>query len=119
MEFEFDQRKSRSNLKKHGIDFSDAQALWEDPDLIVIPARTIDEPRFLVVGKMGEHYWSGIVTHREDRIRIIENRDYPEFFSGLGRTEQLSEFDKAKELEYQKEQRECELKEEKSFEILQ
>ena len=59
------------------------------------------------------------VLPSEDRIRIIENRDYPEFFSGLGRTEQLSEFDKAKELEYQKEQRECELKEEKSFEILQ
>ena len=74
MEFEFDQRKSRSNLKKHGIDFSEAQALWEDSDLIVIPARTIDEPRFLVVGKIGEYHWSGIVTYREDRIRIISVR---------------------------------------------
>jgi uncharacterized DUF497 family protein len=74
MEFEFDQQKSGSNKKKHGIDFSEAQALWEDPDLIEIPARTIDEPRFLVIGKIGEHHWSGIMTYREDRIRIISVR---------------------------------------------
>ena len=78
MEFEFDQRRNRSNLKKHGIDFGEAQALWEDPDLIEVPARTIDEPRFLVVGKLGEHHWSGIVTHREDRIRIISVRRFRE-----------------------------------------
>jgi uncharacterized DUF497 family protein len=74
MEFEFDQQKSRSNQKKHGIDFSGAQALWNDPDAIEIPARTIDEPRFLVIGMIGEHHWSGIITYREDRIRIISVR---------------------------------------------
>ena len=74
MEFEFDQQKSRSNRKKHGIDFRDAQALWEDPDLIEIPARTIDEPRFLVIGKIDDHHWSGIMAYREDRIRIISVR---------------------------------------------
>ena len=45
MEFEFDVRKSRSNKKKHGIDFVEAQRLWNDPDVIVIPAHTTDEPR--------------------------------------------------------------------------
>jgi uncharacterized DUF497 family protein len=74
MEFEFDKRKSRSNKKKHGIDFIEAQALWEDPDLIEIPARTTDEPRFLVVGRIGDRHWSGIVTYREDRMRIISVR---------------------------------------------
>jgi hypothetical protein len=74
MEFEFDQRKSRSNKKKRGIDFIEAQALWEDPDLVEIPARTTEEPRFLVVGKIGDAYWSGVVTIREDRIRIISVR---------------------------------------------
>jgi len=74
MEFEFDPRKSRSNRKKHGIDFVEAQELWEDPDLIEIPARTIDESRLLVVGRVGNHHWSGIVTYREDRIRIISVR---------------------------------------------
>lgn len=74
MEFEFDQRKSRSNKKKHGIDFVEAQTLWEDPDLIKIPARTTDEPRFLVVGRIGGLHWSGIMANREDRIRIISVR---------------------------------------------
>jgi len=74
MEFEFDQRKSRSNQKTHGIGFGEAQALCEDPDLIEIPARTTDEPRSVVVGKIGDRYWSGVVTYREDRIRIISVR---------------------------------------------
>ena len=74
MEFEFDKRKSRSNKKKHGIDFIEAQALWEDPDLIEIRARTADEPRSLVVSRISDIHWSGIVTNREDRIRIISVR---------------------------------------------
>ena len=45
MEFEFDARKSRSNLTKNGIDFNEAQRLWDDPDVIEVPARTTDEPR--------------------------------------------------------------------------
>jgi uncharacterized DUF497 family protein len=74
MEFEFDPRKSRSNKKKHGIDFNEAQALWDDLDLIVVPARTSDESRYLVVGRIGETHWSGVITYREDRIRIISIR---------------------------------------------
>jgi len=74
MEFEFDPRKSRSNKKKHGIDFDEAQALWDDLDLIVVPARTFDEPRYLVIGRIGETHWSGVITYREDRIRIISVR---------------------------------------------
>jgi uncharacterized DUF497 family protein len=74
MEFEFDPRKSRSNKKKHGIDFDEAQAMWDDLDLIVVPARTSDESRYLVVGRIGETHWSGVITYREDRIRIISVR---------------------------------------------
>ena len=43
MEFEFDPQKSESNKKKHGIDFNEAQALWDDPEVIEIPVRTSDE----------------------------------------------------------------------------
>ncbi len=42
MEFEFDPAKSSSNLRKHGIDFVGAQALWQDPDRLEIPARSTD-----------------------------------------------------------------------------
>ena len=71
MGFEFDDRKSLRNKQKHGIDFIQAQTLWDDLDLIEIPARTDDEPRYLVIGKITGRHWSGIITYRGDRIRII------------------------------------------------
>ncbi len=74
MEFEFDLNKSKANKKKHGIDFMEAQALWEDPDLIEIPARTSDEPRFLVIGKISGKHWSGIIAYRGETVRIISVR---------------------------------------------
>ena len=74
MEFEFDRRKSESNRRKHGIDFVEAQLLWEDPDVMEIPARTSDESRFVVIGKIDGMHWSGIITYRKTRIRIISFR---------------------------------------------
>ena len=56
MKYEFDPDKSAANRIKHGIDLNDVQTLWDDPDLLEIPARTIDEPRSVVIGKIeGEH----------------------------------------------------------------
>ena len=74
MEFEFDERKSQSNKKKHGIDFVEAQALWDDPELLEIPLKAEDEPRLLMVGQIGGKHWSAIVTRREPRVRIISVR---------------------------------------------
>ena len=74
MEFEFDPAKSEANKKKHGIDFVEAQLLWRDSMLLEIPARTSDEPRFFVIGKIGDRHWSGVVTYRENRVRIISVR---------------------------------------------
>lgn len=74
MSFEFDPKKSDTNKDKHGIDFVEAQELWNDPDLLEIPAKTTDEPRFLVIGKIGEKHWGGIITYRIDNIRIISVR---------------------------------------------
>jgi len=59
------------NKKKHGIDFVKAQVLWEDPDRLVIQARTTDEPRFMIIGRIAGVAWSGIFTMRGDKIRII------------------------------------------------
>ena len=74
MEFEFDLPKSRSNKEKHGIEFQSAQAMWDDPDLLEIPARTTDEVRFLVVARIGTTHWSAVVTYREQRTRNISVR---------------------------------------------
>ena len=74
MDFEFDAGKSAANKEKHGIDFTEAQHLWDDPGLIEIPARTTNEPRFLVIGKLGDNHWSGVITYRRERVRIISIR---------------------------------------------
>ena len=74
MEFDFDPKKSESNKQKHGIDFYEAQELWDDPDFIEIPVKAGDEPRFLVIGKISGKHWSGIITYRTEKIRIISVR---------------------------------------------
>lgn len=74
LSFEFDERKSRSNLEKHGIDFVQAQELWNDLDLMEIPAMTVDEPRYLVIGRIAGMHWSAVITHRSANIRIISVR---------------------------------------------
>ena len=74
MGFEYDPHKSAENNRKHGIDFKDAQRLWADPGLVEIPARTTDEPRWLLIGKIEEQHWSAIITRRGDNIRLISVR---------------------------------------------
>lgn len=74
MEFEFDRVKSDTNKKKRGIDFCEARSLWDDRDLIEIPIRTSDEPRCLVIGKILERHWSGIISYRGGKTRIISVR---------------------------------------------
>lgn len=73
-DFEFDGDKSAANRIKHGIDFLEAQALWNDPDLLEIQAKSADEPRFLVVGLIGVKHWSAVITYRNERIRLISVR---------------------------------------------
>jgi uncharacterized protein len=74
VEFEFDADKSAANAAKHGIDFVQAQQLWQDPMRVEIPARTVDEPRWLVVGRIEGRHWSAVVTRRQERTRIISVR---------------------------------------------
>ena len=74
MDFEFDPAKSAANLEKHGIDFIDARALWSDADRLEIPARSFDEPRTQVIGRISDVVWSAFITMRNDRVRIISVR---------------------------------------------
>ncbi len=74
MEFAYDPAKSAANLRKHGIDFRAAQALWLDPALLEIPARTTDEERFLVIARLRGKHWSAVITYRQQTIRLISVR---------------------------------------------
>ena len=74
MRFEFDDKKSKSNKIKHGIDFIEAQYLWNDPDYIEIPAKTEDEPRSMVIGMIEAKAWAAIITYRNGITRLISVR---------------------------------------------
>ncbi len=74
LSFEFDAEKSDSNRAKHGIDFLEAQSLWNDPMLLEIPAKTEDEPQFLVIGQIEGRHWSAVITYRGANLRLISVR---------------------------------------------
>ena len=74
MDFEFDVAKSKSNREKHGIDFIEAQHLWEDEDRLEIPARTKDEPRYVLIAAHRQKLWSAFFTYRKGRIRLFSVR---------------------------------------------
>ena len=74
MSFEFDKNKSQSNKEKHGIDFIEAQTLWDDEDRMQVPAKTSDESRFVLFGKIGSKIWAAVITYRRENIRIISVR---------------------------------------------
>lgn len=74
MPFEHDPNESAANKDKHGIDFDEAQVLWRDPWLLEAPARTVDEPRFIVIGKIREKLWSAVCVRCGDNVRIISVR---------------------------------------------
>jgi uncharacterized DUF497 family protein len=74
MAFEYDPDKSDANKVKHGIDFEEAKSLWDDPRVLEAPARTTDEPRFLVIGTIAGRHWSAICVRRGDNVRLISVR---------------------------------------------
>ena len=74
VDFEFDSEKSDINRLKHGINFIEAQLLWDDPMLLEIPAKTADERRFLVIGLIGLKHWSAVITYRGAKVRLISVR---------------------------------------------
>jgi uncharacterized DUF497 family protein len=71
---EFDEFKSQANFKKHGIDFIQAQQLWEDSQRLEIPAKTTDELRVILIAKFLDKIWSAIFTKRGQKTRIISVR---------------------------------------------
>ena len=76
MRYEWDKAKNRSNIAKHGIDFADAVAVFEDPLALTRPDdASRGEARYATLGLdgLGRHL---VVVHteRETGIRIISAR---------------------------------------------
>jgi uncharacterized DUF497 family protein len=72
--FEYDSNKNESNLAKHGIDLEKAKDLFQDTQRIEIPANSETEPRFMILGKIENKFWSAICTSRGNTIRFISVR---------------------------------------------
>ena len=74
MLYEYDPNKSAANKVKHGIAFEEARALWDDPCAITAEAQSDTEPRYLVVGRIQDIFWTAVITYRGTGIRIISVR---------------------------------------------
>jgi len=69
--FEFDPEKSRVNKERHGIDFIEAQELWNVPH-IILPAKTIgSEERFIILGQLRRKIYMAVFVKRDEAIRLI------------------------------------------------
>lgn len=86
MRFVFDQSKSDSNVRKHGIDFVTAQQLWDDPNRVELSTRYPGEERWLLFARIDGRLWTAVFTRRDSLIRIISVR--------RARREEESEYEK-------------------------
>ncbi|MBM3288283.1 MAG: BrnT family toxin [Candidatus Eisenbacteria bacterium] len=76
MRASWDPRKARANLAKHGVRFSDAEAVLFDPVAITREDRMArGEQRFVTIGRDGVGRLLVVVySYREDEVRLISAR---------------------------------------------
>ena len=75
MEFEWDENKRQINLTKHGIDFIDAQKIFNYPIVIIEDDRfNYGEQRFLALGVLRGITIVVVYTERENVVRLISAR---------------------------------------------
>jgi uncharacterized DUF497 family protein len=72
--FEFDPAKSQTNKLKHGIDFEEAQQLWNDENALQAKTPYAPEERFYRIGRIEDKIWTAIFSYRRQRIRLISVR---------------------------------------------
>jgi hypothetical protein len=76
-EFEWDDEKAESNLKKHDVSFEEAATIFNDPKIATIsdPDHSEDEERYVSIGKSFiKRLLTVIHTYRKERIRLISAR---------------------------------------------
>ena len=77
MEFEWDPDKERTNIERHGVDFTEAATAFGDPLEVTIsdPNHSVGEFRFLSLGHSSlDRVLVVSYTEREERIRMISAR---------------------------------------------
>jgi uncharacterized DUF497 family protein len=76
MDFQFDPAKAAGNLRKHGVSFADAEAVFMDPlALHRIDPDAEGEERFVAIGAgSAGHLLVVVYTLRGEAIRLISAR---------------------------------------------
>lgn len=75
MQFEWDEKKARSNKAKHGVDFEAVHAFDFDTALYAVDDAThYGEERILATGLVGARVYTMVFTERDERIRVISFR---------------------------------------------
>jgi uncharacterized DUF497 family protein len=75
MSFEWDESKRKVNIRKHGIDFVDAQSIFEGLTVTVEDTRfDYGETRYITLGFLRGHVLVVAHTERGEKIRIISAR---------------------------------------------
>ena len=75
MKFEWDELKNKTNIKKHGIDFRDAQDIFHSIRLSFEDKRKeYREKRFITIGLIGKSVCVVVYTIRNGSIRLISAR---------------------------------------------
>jgi len=75
--FEWDLRKARTNLVKHGVGFEEAATIFGDPLSLTIPdpEHSLAERRYITMGRAFNRKLLVVVhTDRDDNIRVISAR---------------------------------------------
>lgn len=74
MQHEYDPNKSAANLEKHGIDFEEAKALWDDENALMIRVDRPGEERHTLFASLNGAVWTAVITFRGEAVRIISVR---------------------------------------------
>ena len=79
LEFEWEKRKEKTNLKKHGVSFEEARTTFYDENAVVFhdPDHSEDEDRFILLGtsyKLNTLVVCHCFREKETTIRIISAR---------------------------------------------
>lgn len=73
MEFEWDPKKARDNLAKHGVSFETAKQVFGDPRVVLAEdtGHSRSEPRYFAFGRVAGGILTVRFVIRSDRVRII------------------------------------------------
>ena len=75
MHFEWDEQKNQINIRKHGLDFADAPAVFAGVTFTFEDDRfDYEEQRFVILGMLAGKVVVIAHTERDDKVRIISMR---------------------------------------------